>query len=159
MTSRQTSRQPPAGYTVAPCTHGDSRWEGVVRLRLRVYVDEQKVPLELELDEYDRSAWHLALLWQDTVVGTLRVVWEPDEVAHIGRLAIAADHRKKGLASVLIQRAIDEAINRGCRRAVLDAQTWITHLYAAFGFSVTGDEFLDAGIPHFRMVRLLKEVL
>lgn len=126
----------------------------MVDLRLKVYVDEQKVPLELELDEHDEGAQHLALCLDDKVVATLRIVRE-GATAHIGRLAVDRDHRRRGLASRLMLKALSQAADGGCTDAVLDAQTWITHLYAQFGFEICSEVFMDAGIPHFRMRRKL----
>ena len=143
-----------SGYVLTHCRYGDSLWQRVVDLRLRVYVDEQKVPLELELDEHDEAARHLALLLGEEVVATLRLV-RSGETAHIGRLAVDLPHRRKGLARPLMFRALEQAAEEGCTDAVLDAQIWITHLYAQFGFEVCSDEFMDAGIPHFRMRRSL----
>jgi predicted GNAT family N-acyltransferase len=144
-----------ADYRLVPCRFGDALWERVVALRLRVYVDEQKVPLELELDEHDKAATHFALLQKDEVVATVRIVRAGDS-AHIGRLAVDIAHRRKGLGRRLMLRALASAAEDGCTEAILDAQTWITHLYAQFGFEICSDKFMDAGIPHFRMRRSLK---
>lgn len=143
-----------ADYELVPCVYGDALWPGVVELRLRVYVDEQNVPLELELDEHDSAALHLAIRCAAQTVATLRIVWE-GATAHIGRLAVDSGHRRRGLAGRLMLRALEDAARARCTEAVLDAQTWITHLYAQFGFAVCSDEFMDAGIPHFRMRRSL----
>ncbi len=141
-------------YTLVPCAYGDALWQRVVDVRLRVYVDEQKVPLDLELDEHDETAQHLALLAGKVVVATLRIV-RSGQTAHIGRLAVDLAHRRKGLARRLMVRALAMATKEGCDKAVLDAQTWITHLYEQFGFEICSDKFMDAGIPHYRMRKSL----
>jgi predicted GNAT family N-acyltransferase len=153
-----TMRPLPDGFSLHPCRFGDSLWDSVVALRLTVYVDEQKVPLELELDDLDVGASHLALRHQDETVGTLRIAWEEPGIAHIGRLAIDRRFRRQGLARLLLGCALDAAVARACNAAVLDAQVWITHLYASLGFAVCSEEFLDAGIPHLRMRRELKDL-
>ncbi len=144
----------PTDFHLLPCRYEDLLWARVVELRLRVYVDEQHVPLELELDEHDVAAQHYAMCQGDEVVATLRVVRE-GETAHIGRLAVDREYRRAGLARRLLERALSDATRAGCKGAVLDAQIWITHLYAQFGFEVCSEEFLDAGIPHLRMRRSL----
>jgi predicted GNAT family N-acyltransferase len=142
---------------IEPVEHGKGLWAEVEALRLRVYVDEQAVPLELELDEFDPAASHFAALVDGVVAGTLRIVWEGPH-AHIGRLAVDPGFRRKGIARALLTHALEAARRHGSVAAVLDAQTWITHLYRSFGFAVTSGVFMDAGIPHVRMERRLEEV-
>mgnify|MGYP002725660431 CR=1 FL=1 len=126
-------------------------WPAIVALRLEVYVDEQKVPLELELDDDDRAAVHFAALDAGEVVGTARLVFH-DDAAKFGRLAVKAALRGKGIARQLIAITIDHARDRGVGTMYLDSQTMATGLYAKFGFVEEGGIFLDAGIEHLRMV-------
>lgn len=143
-------------YRVVRTRHGAPLWAAIVRLRLEVYVDEQKVPIEEELDAHDETAVHFAVLTGDAVVGTIRVVMAAGE-AKIGRLAIAAGHRRRGLARRLMRAGIDESTESGAPHIILDAQTWVTSLYAGFGFEEEGEVFMDCGIPHIRMVLELGE--
>lgn len=117
-------------------------------LRFAVFVDEQKVPAEIEIDEWDaRSVHAVALDDEGRVLGTGRLL--PD--GHIGRMAVARSARGSGVGSALLAALMDEARRRGHREAVLSAQTHAVAFYRRHGYSVDGAEYMDAGIPHVDM--------
>jgi predicted GNAT family N-acyltransferase len=120
-------------------------------LRLEVFVVEQRVPLELEIDEYDPSATHLVMLQGDEVVATLRLVPYGDKIK-IGRVAVRQQCRRQGLGTQLMLRGIRHAAESGFRAVFLDAQVDSMPFYRGLGFIAEGDVFDDAGIPHMRMV-------
>ncbi len=127
-------------------------WDEIVSLRLRVYVDEQAVPLEEELDLLDHTAIHWAALEGETLVATARLVLTDGE-AKFGRLAVDRSRRRCGIGTRLLEMAIEHARRAGAPRVILDAQTRVTALYEGLGFRQVGDVFLDAGIDHIRMIR------
>ena len=116
-------------------------------IRFTVCVDEQKVPVELELDEFDPLSCHALALAGDEAIGTGRLL--PD--GHIGRMAVLAGWRGRGVGALLLQALIDEAQRRGMTRVVLNAQTHALGFYARFGFAPEGDEYEEAGLPHRTM--------
>jgi predicted GNAT family N-acyltransferase len=120
-------------------------------IRFTVFVDEQKVPVELELDEFDPLSCHALALAGDEAVGTGRLL--PD--GHIGRMAVLAGWRGRGVGALLLQALIDEAKRRGMARVVLNAQTHALGFYARFGFVPEGEEYEEAGLPHRTMGRSL----
>lgn len=120
-------------------------------IRFTVFVDEQKVPVELELDEFDPLSCHALALAGDEAVGTGRLL--PD--GHIGRMAVLAGWRGRGVGALLLQALIDEAQRRGMARVVLNAQTHAVGFYARFGFVPEGEEYEEAGLPHRTMGRSL----
>lgn len=120
-------------------------------IRFTVFVDEQKVPVELELDEFDPLSCHALALAGDEAVGTGRLL--PD--GHIGRMAVLAGWRGRGVGALLLQALIDEATRRGMARVVLNAQTHALGFYARFGFVPEGEEYEEAGLPHRTMGRSL----
>jgi predicted GNAT family N-acyltransferase len=121
-------------------------------LRFAVFVDEQKVPAEIEIDEWDaRSVHAIALDPAGEVVGTGRLL--PD--GHIGRMAVAPRARGSGVGSALLSALMDEARRRGHREAVLSAQTHAVAFYQRHGYVVESAEYMDAGIPHVDMRRQL----
>ncbi len=132
--------------------YGAAWWDEIVDLRLRVYVDEQAVPLEEELDDLDHVAIHWAALDGERVVGTARLVLGGGD-AKFGRLAIEKAWRRRGIGSRLLETAVDRARAAGAPRVILDAQTRVTALYLGLGFRAVGEVFLDAGIDHIRMIR------
>lgn len=132
-------------------TH-DPRWREVVALRHDVFVVGQRVPLDIEQDGLDPDAWHVVAELGPDIVGTLRVLPEGD-TAHIGRVAVRADQRRRGLAARMMLAALDEARARGFARALLHSQSYIAELYEKLGFVVQGEPFEEAGIEHVTMVR------
>jgi predicted GNAT family N-acyltransferase len=120
-------------------------------VRYEVFVEEQRVPAEIELDEFDPVSVHaLALDGQGRVLGTGRLL--PD--GHIGRMAVLKQARGRGVGSALLRRLIDAARMRGDRQLVLSAQTHAIAFYARFGFIAEGEDYDDAGIPH-RTMRMI----
>lgn len=143
-------------YTLQALRHGHPLMEAVYQLRHEVFVLEQDVPVELERDEYDQTALHLAALdAQGQVQGTLRVLSKGD-TAKIGRVAVRASQRRRGLGSRLVQRALLEARHAGATVAALDAQLEATGLYEKLGFVRLGEVFEEAGILHISMQLPLK---
>ena len=124
-------------------------------IRKAVFVQEQAVPLELELDEYDDSAVHFLLRDEvQTPLATARLL-DKHGLAKIGRVAVLKEARGRGLGLGLMQFVLEEARRRGFTEAVLDSQTYAIPFYERLGFTAEGDEFDDAGIPHFLMQRKL----
>ena len=119
-----------------------------VPVRYAVFVEEQKVPPEIELDEFDPLSLHaLAVDGQGRVVGTGRLL--PD--GHIGRMAVLREARGRGVGSALLQSLMQAARARGDREVALSAQTHAIPFYERFGFVAEGGQYDDAGIPHRRM--------
>jgi len=117
-------------------------------IRYAVFVDEQKVPSDMALDEWDAVSVH-AVAFDATAaaVGTGRLL--PD--GHIGRMAVARTARGSGTGSALLRALMDEARRRGHREAVLSSQTHAVEFYRRHGYEIAGSEYLDAGIPHVDM--------
>ncbi|SFK10064.1 GNAT family N-acetyltransferase [Celeribacter neptunius] len=122
-------------------------------LRLEVFVEEQNVPLEEEIDDLDDVATHfLAMDTAGAAVGTARI-YEQGEIGKIGRVCVAKSHRGTGLGARLIEVCLQELRQRShLKQAKLGAQTHAIGFYERFGFHVIGDEYMDGGIPHQDMV-------
>ncbi len=117
-------------------------------IRLRVFVEEQGVPLELEWDGEDERCEHaLAQSLDGTPVGTGRLLPE----GRIGRLAVLPEWRGQGAGSALLVYFVELARKKGFASVTLHAQTRATAFYARHGFAAHGEEFMDAGIPHVAM--------
>jgi predicted GNAT family N-acyltransferase len=122
-------------------------------IRHEVFVDEQAVPIELELDEHDPYCHHWLALLNDEAVGTVRML----NNGSIGRMAVRKDFRKRGIGKALLQAAMEYGKNQDWRELTLGAQDHAIGFYAAAGFMPYGDMFMDAGIPHQSMRLLLRE--
>ncbi|MFN7757293.1 MAG: GNAT family N-acetyltransferase [Betaproteobacteria bacterium] len=122
--------------------------EEAAPIRYAVFVDEQKVPAEIELDDWDALSLHaLALDAQGRVLGTGRLL--PD--GHIGRMAVLQSARGQGVGTALLRALLQAARARGDREVVLSAQTHAMPFYEKAGFIAEGDDYDDAGIPHRQM--------
>jgi predicted GNAT family N-acyltransferase len=117
------------------------------RIRLAVFVEEQRVPPEIEMDAHDALSVH-ALAYDDgKAVGTGRLL--PD--GHIGRMAVLREHRAQGVGGAILVRLIAEARRSGMREVVLSAQTHALEFYRKHGFAPSGGVYMEAGIPHQEM--------
>ncbi|MEO6012576.1 MAG: GNAT family N-acetyltransferase [Devosia sp.] len=119
-------------------------------LRREVFITEQHVPADEEFDSYDLTATHVVALLDGDLVGVLRILFL-DEHVKIGRVAVSATARGKGVASRLMHHAMDLAKSRGETKFYLTAQTDKLALYEKLGFVAFGDEFQDGGMPHLAM--------
>jgi predicted GNAT family N-acyltransferase len=131
---------------------GTDDLRGAIAVRERVFVEEQKVPLEEELDGRDVEALHLLALDGDEVVGTLRLLFDGDTVK-VGRVAVDQEWRGQGIASEMLDVALARAVKEGSRRARLASQLEVVPLYERSGFAVESEVFEEAGIPHVWMSR------
>ena len=129
-------------------------WEAaqqrVMPLRMQVFVVEQGVPAEIELDEFDPLSRHaVATDTRGEVVGTGRLL--PD--GHIGRMAVASAWRGRGVGGSVLEALATEAARRGLPQVVLNAQVQALVFYRRHGFVEEGEVFMEAGIPHQAMRR------
>jgi len=130
----------------------DELRDEALAIRYAVFVEEQLVPEEMELDEFDPLSVHaLARDADGSAIGTGRLL--PD--GHIGRMAVLAKARGRGVGGALLRALMDESRRRGNREAMLNAQVQAQSFYERHGYAVDGDVYDDAGIPHIAMRRRL----
>jgi predicted GNAT family N-acyltransferase len=120
-------------------------------VRMVVFVEEQRVPAELEMDERDAACLHAIAFDGERAVGTGRLL--PD--GHIGRMAVLKAFRGKGVGGEILEALVEAARRRGEREIVLSAQTHALAFYRAHGFEAFGAEYEEAGLPHQDMRRVL----
>jgi predicted GNAT family N-acyltransferase len=122
-------------------------------VRIAVFVEEQQIPREEELDELDDIAVHcVAYLDDRTPVAAGRLVLM-DGYAKIGRMAVLATHRKTGLGSRILEALEREGASRGVRLFRLSAQLNARGFYDRAGYTPVGDVYDEVGIPHIAMER------
>lgn len=122
--------------------------EEAAAIRFAVFVEEQGVPAELELDEHDVRCLHaLARDPSGRAVATGRLL--PD--GHIGRMAVLREARARGAGSLVLRTLMAAARTRGHAEIVLSAQTHATGFYARHGYQSEGEVYDDCGIPHVDM--------
>jgi ElaA protein len=120
-------------------------------IRISVFVREQRVPAEIELDADDQRALHFLASISGKAVGTARVVIKHG-AAKIGRMAVLKSYRHKGVGAALLKRAVALTKRRGVRRVYLNAQMAVTGFYERQGFRAVGPVFIEAGIRHRKMI-------
>ncbi len=125
----------------------------ILQLRVDVFVVEQRCAYrELDGRDLEPDSWLLWVTGADgTVLATLRIIRDPS-AARIGRVATDRSARSGGLAAGLMRRALELADAAG-HDVVLDAQSPLRDWYERFGFVVSGDPFVEDGIPHLPMTR------
>jgi len=122
-------------------------------LRRAVFIEEQRVPEELEWDDADERCYHvLATSEEGQPIGTGRLKLD----GQIGRMAVARDWRGRGVGGAILESLLALARKEGCTTVRLHAQTHAIGFYAKYGFTAFGEEFDEAGIPH-RMMELRLE--
>ncbi|MGA8864034.1 MAG: GNAT family N-acetyltransferase [Gallionella sp.] len=118
-------------------------------IREAVFIREQGVPAELEWDGLDESARHaLALSHQGDAIGCGRMFAD----GHIGRIAVLPQWRKQKVGTAIMEALLDYARAHDYKQVDVDAQTYAMPFYRSFGFIEQGKEFMDAGLPHIKMI-------
>ncbi len=121
-------------------------------IRNRVFSLEQGISESLDFDGRDPGCAHLlASLENGEPVGTARML--PD--GHVGRIAVHKSWRGQGVGTRLVERLIELAREQGLAEVYLHAQARAADFYARLGFETRGDRFMEAGMEHILMVRVL----
>lgn len=140
-----------ADFSIQQATFSNT--PGIKTVRETVFIQEQHVPAELEWDGLDEAALHV--IAQDLcgeVIGTARLLAN----GHIGRMAVLPEWRRQGVGSAMLKALLTIARQKQhLTKVFLHAQTTAIDFYKQHGFSVEGEEFTDAGIPHRYMKRNL----
>ena len=123
-------------------------------IRRSVFIEEQGVSFNEDVDGKDPDAIHLLASDGDHALGTARILIS-GKVGKIGRVAVLKRARGRGIGKALVLFAVDELRRRGASRAILGAQTHALGFYEALGFAAFGPEFIDAGMAHREMVQEL----
>jgi predicted GNAT family N-acyltransferase len=124
-------------------------------LRRDVFVAEQSVPEELEIDGRDKEARHFALTDDGRVVATCRVR-RMGIAAKIERMAVSKDYRRQGIGRELMKYVLQRLTNTdGIKLLKLSSQADAVPFYEQLNFKKHGPEYMDAGIPHYDMSREL----
>jgi predicted GNAT family N-acyltransferase len=122
------------------------------RIRRAVFIEEQRVPEADEWDGEDAASVHVLARLNRDPVGTGRL----NPAGKIGRIAVLAGLRGRGVGTRILLRLLEEARRRGIREPYLHAQVQAVPFYEKLGFSSQGGEFDEAGIPHVRMSLVLE---
>jgi predicted GNAT family N-acyltransferase len=119
-------------------------------VRLKVFVEEQQVPPEEEIDQYEKIATHFVVYDGTTPIGAGRLR-QLDDFGKVERICIDKEYRAKGIGKLLMDAVEKEARQQGMHSYKLNAQLQAVPFYQKLGYKVCSEEFLDAGIPHVTM--------
>lgn len=139
---------------IIPVTTQDEL-DACLSIRRTVFIEEQNVPVELEIDELDKlesPCTHYLILDGEKAVGTFRCPDPHDSEVHIGRFCFLKDARSKHFGKAAIDFAVQTYRSQGITAIALNAQCPVIGFYEKCGFTVTSDIFDDAGIPHRSMI-------
>jgi predicted GNAT family N-acyltransferase len=128
-----------------------AEFEEAMNLRMRVFVDEQGVSPEEELDEFDQEATQLVAVDESGVIATCRLRDFEPGVWKLERMAVDARVRGLGVGGRLLAGAEEEARAAGARQMLLHAQRRAEAFYASHDYVPEGATFMDAGIEHIAM--------
>jgi predicted GNAT family N-acyltransferase len=124
-------------------------------VRQEVFIHEQGVPAELELDEYDPSAAHALAYLNGRCIGTGRLVDLGGGQAQIGRMAVLDQFRGAGTGRQILEKLVQLASSQNMKTIVLHSQVAAIPFYQKIGFEAQGPVYDEAGIPHRNMILLL----
>lgn len=151
MTTMNRCREPTLDGLVIKRVETEAEREAAIGVRFRVFVDEQSVPPEEELDQADATATHAIALYLGQVVGTGRLIRLDADTAQIGRMAVDLPWRRRGVGGRILQYLEEVARSQGMRRCILHAQEYVKGFYSSHGYQEWGDVFLEVNIPHIEM--------
>ena len=131
-----------------------------MKVRVPVFVEEQGVPQENELDDFDKLSYHAVLFEDGVPVACGRIyINNKDKTAKLGRVAVLKDRRRRGHGLTVCKKLINIASTQGIKNIFLHAQTHSIPLYERLGFKKSGSEFFEENIPHYKMTKELQQKL
>ncbi|MBI0579696.1 GNAT family N-acetyltransferase [Neobacillus cucumis] len=126
--------------------------EDAFSVRRTVFIDEQNVPEEEEIDQHEKEATHFVLYHEGSPIGAgrFRLV---DGFGKVERICILKQARGTGAGKAIMNGIEDFARKKGIQKLKLNSQTHAIPFYGGLGYEVVSEEFMDAGIPHKTMVK------
>ena len=135
-----------------------AEFEGAVTVRMRVFVGEQGIPANVEVDDADSApdTVHAVALHQGEVIATGRLLPDVDgKGPHIGRMAVEREWRRNGVGGQVLAFLEEQGRLLKFQQITLHAQEYVKSFYAGHGYDEVGEMFLEEGIPHREMVKNL----
>jgi predicted GNAT family N-acyltransferase len=132
----------------------DQQLKDAYKVRKAVFVDEQNVPMEEEIDHLEKESTHFVLYQEGTPIGAgrLRLV---DGYGKVERVCILKESRVSGAGKALMGKVESFAKKQGIKQLKLNAQTHAIPFYSKLGYEIVSDEFYEAGIPHQSMLKTI----
>lgn len=130
----------------------------LIRVRVDVFIVEQKCPAGWEPDELDKKSIHFIAILDHEIVATARLREEPKNTAKIERMAVRKEHRGKGIGSGLTKYVLNQALKKGFKKILIQAQLHAQKMYEKAGFKMTSKPYdlWNLGIAHVDMECVFK---
>lgn len=131
----------------------EEQFQDALYVRKKVFVEEQNVSEEEEIDQYENDSKHFVLYNNDhqpVGAGRFRIL---DGYGKVERICVMKEARKGGSGKLIMQSIEQYAADQGLAKLKLNAQTHAIPFYEKLGYEAVSEEFLDAGIPHRTMVK------
>jgi len=129
--------------------------EAAYAVRQEVFIREQGVPEDMELDEYDPGAVHVLAYLNAQCIATARLVRLDAKSAQIGRMAVLVELRGQGIGTAMLKKLLELAMSEGISSLILHSQVSAVSFYEKLGFKADGPSYQEAGISHRNMILLL----
>lgn len=142
--------------TVVEVAADERSLDEAFEVRREVFVQEQGVSPDREIDEHEDAATHLIARDDGTAIGTARLRALDDATGKVERVAVRQAYRGEGWGRRLMERVEVLAAERGFERLVLHSQTAVEGFYEMLGYRTTSGVFEDAGIPHVEMAKSIE---
>lgn len=128
----------------------EKQHKDALAVRRKVFMEEQHVPEDLEIDEYEESATHFVVYEEEQPIGAgrCRIV---EKNAKVERICVLSSYRKQGVGEAIMNKIEEFAKDRELQGLKLNSQTHAEPFYKRLGYETYSDQFLDAGIPHVAM--------
>ena len=128
-------------------------YQDALKIRYKVFVDEQKVPEELEIDRLESLSTHGVLYESNQAVATVRLYPLSTNSYKIQRVAVLKDYRGIGMGRLLMKELENKIKKENTQQLILDSQNNAISFYQKLGYELSSAEFMDAGIPHHTMIK------
>jgi predicted GNAT family N-acyltransferase len=128
--------------------------EDAFSIRKTVFIEEQNVPAEEEIDQYENDCTHFVLYHDGFPAGAgrFRVT---DGYGKVERICVLKEQRQNGAGQAVMNAIEEYAQENGIKKLKLNAQTHAIPFYSKLGYETVSEEFMDAGIPHKTMIKQL----
>ena len=130
-------------------------YKDALKIRHDVFVTEQGVSVADEIDELEDQTIHVVLYKEGEPFATARIYAIDAETYKVQRVAVQEEVRKQGFGAILMSEVEKKVAELGGRRITLGAQNTAIPFYERIAYTIEGAEFMDAGIPHHTMTKLI----
>jgi len=128
-------------------------YQEALKIREKVFVEEQGVSLEIEIDDLEEQTEHVVLFENEDPIAVARIYDLGDDVYKVQRVATLKEYRGQGYGAQLMKEIELKIAELGGRKITLGGQNTALPFYEKLGYTVHGEEFMDAGIPHHTMIK------